>query len=462
MDNYYKSEDFKKILTAYENSIASGDASLFLGAGDIADVAQYYHDKHDDEKALKAVDYALEIFPGSVAPLSFKSRYALLEEHDSQKANEIADEIADKDDPDYILLKAEIMIVDNKPYDADDYLEEAYNQMADDDYHDDMPLDVAMLYADYEETELADKWLQRSDETDEDDYKETKARILMASGMPAESEAILNKLIDNDPYSSNLWNMLSFVQLTNAEYNDAVTSSDFALAIDPEYDDALLNKGKALLGIGNFKEAAECFRKYIMLDPTATAGYILIATAYIEGGRYQESLQWLHRGLKVATKKGNIAWQEIAEILYNMANIENILGHFDKVHEFLKETEDVLENSLKDNLEELHRRLADIYCAQGHTSLEEGDEVKSKEWFDKAIAYSDNDPMTLIKIAISNYENGFIDRAYKILHDIVYIKGNTNEIGLRYLSECCRRLGRKNEQQWADEALNLILPPGKN
>ena len=77
---------------------------------------------------------------------------------------------------------AEIMIVDGRADEADSYLDEAYDFFYDDDYYDDMPLDVAVLFTDYDEVEYADKWLQRSDETDEIDYIVTKAKILAGQG----------------------------------------------------------------------------------------------------------------------------------------------------------------------------------------------------------------------------------------------------------------------------------------
>ena len=152
MDNYYKTRKFKEVLRKYEDFLGNNDLGM-LATEDFADVAQYYHEQHDDEKALEAVNKSLEVFPGSVAPLAFMSRYALLEEQNVKKADIIAEQINDKNDPDYFLLKAEIMIVDGRVDEADDYLEEAYIGFSDDDYYDDMPLDVASLFIDYQSVE---------------------------------------------------------------------------------------------------------------------------------------------------------------------------------------------------------------------------------------------------------------------------------------------------------------------
>ena len=236
MDNYYKSKEFKEILEQYEN-LHDSEQTL-LSTEDYSDIAQYYHEQADDKKALEAIHVALSLYPGSVGPTSFLARYALLEEHDVDKASNIADGITDKNDPDYVLLMAEIMIVDGRADEADSYLDEAYDFFYDDDYYDDMPLDVAVLFTDYDEVEYADKWLQRSDETDEIDYIVTKAKILAGQGKINESEELINKLINADPYSTEYWDLLAVVQSMGGKTSDSITSSDYALAIDPDDRDA--------------------------------------------------------------------------------------------------------------------------------------------------------------------------------------------------------------------------------
>ena len=110
LDNYYRSDKFKRILHEYEEYVKSGIVS-FLNSEELTDVAEYYHLKGDVEKAYQAANYALDIFPGSTSPLAFLSRLALLVENDLQKAEELADEIVEKTDFEFIYLKAEILIV---------------------------------------------------------------------------------------------------------------------------------------------------------------------------------------------------------------------------------------------------------------------------------------------------------------------------------------------------------------
>ena len=109
-EEYFNSEEFQEILENYEASINVG-SNPFMDADDLVDLADYYSWQADDDKAEQAIDYALELYPGSTLPNVFKARKALAEE-DYAQAEFYAGEIENHDDPDYHYLLAEIMIAE--------------------------------------------------------------------------------------------------------------------------------------------------------------------------------------------------------------------------------------------------------------------------------------------------------------------------------------------------------------
>lgn len=461
MDSYYKSNKFKEVLKRYEDFLENDDLGM-LTTEDFADVAQYYHEQHDDPKALEAVDKSLEVFPGSVAPLAFKSRYALLEEQDAAKADSIAELIDDKNDPDYYLLKAEIMIVDGRVEEADDYLENAYHDFYDDDYYDDMPLDVASLFIDYEATDYADKWLQRSDETDEDDYLDVKARILIANNKLEEGKKIVDDLLYRDPYSTEYWNLLAASNLFGENFSDAITASDYALAIDPLNGDAILNKANGMLGLENADQATSLFKRYTQLEPHADTGYLMVGLTLLGQDRYQEAKTWLEKALKVNTSSKRPQWQNRTEILFQLAFIENYLCHYAKAHEYLDGLADVYKDKFSSDLNEMGQKLADVDCAQGHICLEEEDLEKAADWFEQAVSDSNNSPKIFIRIAVSAFEFGYVQYSYEILHQVVYQENFDDEKGLQCLSSCCKILKKDDERRWAEDKLDKIFSSKDN
>ncbi|MBQ1582984.1 MAG: hypothetical protein II107_11065, partial [Prevotella sp.] len=157
-DKFYESPEFKEKFQLYENAQASG-TSVYLEPDDLTDIAEYYHILGNIDACKNTVDYAIKMFPGATMPLVFRSRVALLMEHDVALAEEYAEMIDDKADLEYLYLKAEIMIVDDRAEEAETFLRDAYEELEDDEDKADFLIDVANLYADYELMEYAQQWL---------------------------------------------------------------------------------------------------------------------------------------------------------------------------------------------------------------------------------------------------------------------------------------------------------------
>lgn len=261
MDIYYQSKKFKRLLQRYEE-LRDNNISEFLDSEDLTDVAEYYYSIGQDEKALETANYTNHLYPTATAPLAFKARMALLTYNNPTLANEIAETIVDKSDLDYLYLKAEIMIADNQVCKADQYLQEQYDNVIDEDDHEEFAIDAAALFADYEEIDYAEKWLNQSTMINEDEYKEIKVRILKGQGKYEASETLINKLIDDNPYSCAYWNQLTQIQFLRNDVQGAITSSEYALAINPNDEEALLNKANGLFSLDNFVESLKYYQQY--------------------------------------------------------------------------------------------------------------------------------------------------------------------------------------------------------
>ena len=144
-----------------------------------------------------------------------------------------------------------------------------------------MALDVAALFSDYEEMEYAETWLNRSNKTEENDYKEIRAHILKSRGEYKESELILNELLDSNPYSGPYWNQLAQSQLLRNDINEAITSSEYSIAINPEDEEAILNKVNGLFALGNYEEALKYFERYKKLSHEQDKSLVDISIGHI-------------------------------------------------------------------------------------------------------------------------------------------------------------------------------------
>ena len=256
---YFESKGFRKILEQYEESVQEGH-SIYMDADDLADIADYYQYNGRPEDANRAIDLALEYNPEAVGPLLYKAREAL-SLHDFDTAREYAEQILAVDQQEALYLQGEILINEGKVEEADDFFREQMREVMSDEQMD-YVYDVANIFSDYNVYDKAFEWMTRSQGDDSDDFKELMARTLFGLGKYKDSERIFNELIDHDPYSIRYWNALASAQFMNEDYNAAITSSEYAIAIDPHDAESILSKANSLYSLGNYESALTYFERY--------------------------------------------------------------------------------------------------------------------------------------------------------------------------------------------------------
>lgn len=379
MDNeYFKSKEFKEILKKYEE--AESGKSVFLDAGDMTDVAEYFNIIGQSRKSLMIADEAVENFPGAVKPLAFRARLALFLHDDIAEAKRYVDMIDDKSNLEYYYVEAEIMVAQNKVADANDYLA-ALIPTVDDEDLEDYYLDVALLFADYNCLDVAEEWLKRSSYTDDLDYLDVESRIAYSRRELGKCEKLYNKMLDEDAYNAHLW-----YQLANTEYGlgklpDALQSCDYALAISPNDGETLLLRAIVLIELGNYDEAvatldktdhlkadhaeANVLRGRILLEKGDAAGAVerfrlaleesghnfftclAVAVAFYEAGNYKEAYAMLKGLLDTPDGKAyNVGWAQLAVCVKELGRGDDEFRHC--VEEAVKTSPDETREVLKD------------------------------------------------------------------------------------------------------------------
>jgi len=448
IDKYYDSKRFQNILKSYEN-FRNGSCGSYLDPEELTDVAEYYHSLGRYEEAMEAADIALHIFPGATAPLAFMARTAILVEGDRHKADKLAEQIIDKSDVEYTYTKAEIMVADNHPKEADAYLQ-AYMETRPEGIEaeniQDFILDTASIFSDYEQYDLCEKWLKLSSQTDTDTYKELCGRVLMNKGMFEESEKLFNELIDRNPYSGEYWNQLASSQFMRNNIRDSITSSEYSIAINPNDEEAIVNKANGLFSLGNYEEALKYYKKYAELNPENEIGEMFqgISLAYL--GRIQEAIKHLeaaektalgncicHKNTRQLALEGKGSMHNLVQIYQELAYLESRLGHYRKAEIYV------------DNMERIGGEPNMINVMRGYIHLENGNLKEAQSLFVKAIHGSHAAPEIMLHIAIAVYENGYIKIAYRLFHMLIDSAPLDWTDGFSYLARCCFDLGKKEE-----------------
>jgi tetratricopeptide (TPR) repeat protein len=428
-EEYFKSEEFQELLESYEASINAG-SNPFMDADDLVDIADYYNWQGEEEKAEQSINYALELYPSSTLPNVFKARKAL-NSGNYEEAHFYADEIADHDDPDYHYLVAEIMIAEGNIDKADLYLRN-YEKTVDPDEYEDFVRDCANLYIDYDVNEKAYEWMMRSRGDDSDDFKELMARTLFGLGKYKDSERIFNELVDHHPFSKQYWNALASAQFMNEDYSNAITSSEFAIAIDPKDPDAVSSKASGLFRLGNYEEALKYFKMYSELEPDDEFGVLHQGVCLVNMNRNDEAMPLLRMALAIAPKDSPL----LVQIYQELAFCYSAKHRLKQALEMLDKTE---------TLECDH---IDIQVVRGHILLQNDKVEEAEAAFKKAITQSDNSPAILLRIIISLYDNHYVNACYQMLvkfFQMVHEYFPDFHNGYAYMALCCYDLSRTKE-----------------
>ena len=423
---YFNTKEFKKIRSKYEESAKSGHPA-YMDADDLADIADYYQYNGHMEEAEQAIDLALSYNPQAVGPLLYKAREAMsLKDFDT--AREYAKRIEATDAVEALYLQGEILISEGKEEAADNLYREHMKEVMPDELMD-YVFDVASIYSDYNIYDKAFEWAARSQGDNSDDFKELMARTLFGLGKFQDSERIFNELIDHNPYSVRYWNALASTQFMQEDYSSAITSSEYAIAIDPNDAESILSKANSLFNLENYEMALTYYKKYSEKMPDDEFGLMHQGTCLMNLGRLEEAISMLEKAEEVADKDSPHLpdiYQEMAFAYCDLEKPETAIYYLDKT----------------DNLECDH---INIKIIKGHIYLANKMVSEAESAFAEALNLSGSSPKVMLRIIVSFYDNHLVLASYQLLKNFLKHVDEDWKDGYSYMALCCKDLKKDDE-----------------
>ena len=172
----------------------------------------------------------------------------------------------------------------------------------------------------------------------DDEYLELKATLLTIEGKYEEAKRIINQLIDRDPYAVSYWNLLANTQFKNGETKECVTSSEYALAINPNDPEAIYYKANGLYVLGNIEGALHCFERYCELMPSNANGEFLQGICLNDLNRFEEALDHLKKAEQLMENDGMCLfeptnlYQELAVAYSHTNHPEEAMSYLGKMN----------------------------------------------------------------------------------------------------------------------------------
>lgn len=300
---YIRSKEFKELLEKYQQFIHS-DGTGYFDADDLLDIAEYYHQKKNDDESMRAAQYCAALFPENEKAQVFIA-FSYLISGDIERAEDIAREIPSDNLVDTVYLRAELLLCREKYEEADKYLRCYYDSLTesaspfdDDEEKEDkmlyFPLDVALMLVDYNQLDSAEKWLSMVNDKEvkrNANYLECKAKLLTIREKFADAIPVWNDYIDEDAYSNVAWMHLSHCYFHTGNTAEALRCAQYAEAIDANFPETYLAQGNCYYSLGQPEAALEKFNKYLEFIPDDVQGELLMAYTLNALERFDEAYE---------------------------------------------------------------------------------------------------------------------------------------------------------------------------
>lgn len=317
VDNYFESEEFIESLSRYEKSVRDGD-SFYMDSDDFINISDYYIENGNVEDAYQCLTKAIRVHPNVVSvQVAYAGVLVCLFRFD--EVSKIIKDIDEKDAYDVLYLRAQLCIaIQHDLNAAEDYFsrwlvyiyEEAEDDNRDENFdpdiftNDSLSRDalfrIMMSYVELceeKQDEYIRKWVYRylHDFSHLGFFKADYSVMETCRNLAYFDilEEYLPKILEINPYMENGWTILGVSQHMNAHDNEAASSFEYALAINP--DDALANitYAHSLLTFGNFEQALKYLLHFRLLTDVKSED-LYIGKCYYKLNDFKNALLYFH------------------------------------------------------------------------------------------------------------------------------------------------------------------------
>jgi len=438
---YFEEPEFKDILAKYEEARESG-TFIYLDADEFTDIAEYYAMvAQDDAKADEVIELALEIHPGAVDPQIFRARQFMLK-GDLEKSRELCDAIEDQSHREVSFLRAELMVREGLLNEAKNFLLDIA-ETTDEDL-DFFLYDSAYIFIDYRRFEQAMTFVNRLEEMAPDWYKtwQVKADALLSTEDPERCRKALpyiNRMLDVDPFSIEAWNWSSEAYTNLGDYNKAVESADYGLAIEPENERSLQLKAWVLLQQGNCEEAHRLYVQLQGINPESEHHWLYDSYALLDLEKLDAAEKTIMRAEQLAkgmSPDQQAIFEQCAHVVSRKGEVDRALAYLDKADE-LKSSDD----------DDFDPRLLRMRVYASNDRLTE-----ALNYLRETVEKNENEqqvptPMIYYHGAVVLFDYSYFEEAYQIFEELAAL-GNVDNLHFElygFMGFAAMELGREDD-----------------
>jgi tetratricopeptide (TPR) repeat protein len=150
---------------------------------------------------------------------------------------------------------------------------------------------------------------------------------------------INQKILQLDPRNIYAMNMIAGLLGKLGEFEQEMAWAQKAIAINPQFDLAYINKGNALAGLKRYNEAAEAFNKAIRINPKDPLGIYSLGVLEEEQGNFKKALEFYRQSIQIDPKFEN-GYFNLAAMHANLKQFDEAIAALKKLIELNPQSED--------------------------------------------------------------------------------------------------------------------------
>lgn len=454
--DYFQSKEFKELLASYEKDREEG-RSIYLDADDFADIADYYINADQCDKAMEAVEMGLAIHPDEEVLYVVKSA-AYIYQREYDKAEQILKEL-DSSNSDVKYQLAQLRYAKYDDTEGAEAIWREWMQMEDgeplsEQQQRDAYIHIisslvelregALGFKNFDE-EVVARWVReyiskfqplgRSDDDVQlvDICRENDLAELMSE--------VLTQVLEERPYMPKGWSNLALAQYLSMQYEQALDSCAFALAIDANDLDAMLTRAHTLHAMGEKEMAKVAFKEY--LDKGGEAPQIIpYAELLLADEEDDEAVAQMNKLFSFITEKKRQAEENLRDAEKNHADDPKYL---EQARTFNEDARDAYERIVSDmgdlyqrnffyeesivmykNVAQVNEKNADAHFMMGINYLALSSYEEAGKHFAEAMKKAIDPVMMGVDIALTFALNDYSDFAFQMLDTVSQIAENSD------------------------------------
>ncbi|MDD3321598.1 MAG: tetratricopeptide repeat protein [Paludibacter sp.] len=382
-------DESNDIVKRYEQFL-EGTATGYFDVEELEMIVEYYLRKGRTKDCTKALELGLQLHPNNNA-LRTKRAKIYLAVGDTKKAFKVLESLTETTDYEVQILKIEVLLKLDRTHEARLLSDKVLKEETDD--SDNVYLDIAYIYLGLGDFTIALDFLKMGDK-----HNRKNSDLLFELAFCYEQcddfdNAITtyNRIIDLDPYVDEAWFNLGQIYFAMQDFTHALEAYDFALTINEKDSLTCLQKGHVQFQLDQFEDAIETYREYQNMTTDKWQSDLFIAECYEKLENYEESIKYYLHSLEAFPKN----FEALTGVGICLLELERFL-----------ESQDYIKQALL-----LNDEAADawVYLAESYVGLDENEDALLS--YLKSITLDPEQPDTLMAIANICLEKGEYETA---------------------------------------------------